>query len=59
MVMFAGTIAPIVVLFVTTKLAGVPLKVTLLALVKLSPLIRTVEPEGEFVGLKLLILAGM
>jgi hypothetical protein len=54
----AGTIAPIVVLFVTTKEAVVPLKETADAFVKFTPVILTVVPKAEFVGVKLAMLAG-
>jgi hypothetical protein len=54
-----GAIAPMVVLFVTKKLvAGIPLKVTVEALVKLFPVIFTIVPAAPFVGVKLMIEAG-
>ena len=55
---YPGTIAPIVVLFVTTKDAAVPLKETAEAFVKFNPVILTVVPGAELVGVKLTMFAG-
>ena len=55
----AGTTAPIIVLFVTTKLvAGAPPIVTAEAFVKFTPVILTVDPGRLLVGVKLVMLAG-
>ena len=55
----AGTMAPIIELFVTAKpAAATPLKVTEEALVKLLPLIRTIVPEPPPAGVKLVIVGG-
>ena len=51
-----GTVAVIWVLETTVKAASVPLKVTVLAPVKLFPPIVTVVPTGPLVGLKELIV---
>jgi len=51
--------APMVVLFVQAKLvAGIPLKVTAEALVKLLPVILTRVPAAPLLGVKLMIEAG-
>lgn len=54
----AGTIAPMIVLLVTKKVAAVPLNETAEALVKLTPVILTVVPGAVLVGVKLVMLAG-
>ena len=54
----AGTVAPIVVLLVTSKSeASVPLKLTVDAPIKFRPCMVMRVPVGELVGLKLLMLA--
>jgi hypothetical protein len=53
-----GTVAPICVLLVTVYVALLPLKATLLAPLKLLPLIVTAVPTGPVVGLKSLIVGG-
>ena len=54
----AGTIAPMVVLFVTTKGATVPLKETAEAFVKFTPVILTLVPGAELVGVNVVMFAG-
>ena len=54
----AGTVAPIVVLFVTTKEAAVALNVTAEALVKFTPVILTLVPGAVLVGVNVVMLAG-
>ena len=54
-----GATAPMVVLFVTAKLeAGIPLKLTAEAFVKLTPVILTIVPAAPLAGVKLVMLAG-
>src|SRR5947208_9885184 len=54
-----GTVAWIVVAEVTVKLALTPLNVTVVAPVKLVPLIVTLVPTGPLVGVKLVIVGGL
>ena len=55
----AGATAPIVLLFVTVKLvAGMPLKLTAEAPVKLVPVILTIVPAAPFVGVNPVMTAG-
>src|SRR4051812_23105683 len=54
-----GTVAWIVVDEVTVKLALRPLKLTVLAAVKLVPLMVTPPPAGPLTGVKLVIVGGL
>ena len=53
-----GTVAVILVSELTVKVAAVPLKVRLVAPVKLFPLIATDEPAAPFTGEKPVITGG-
>ena len=55
----AGTVARMVVSEVTVKVALVPLNATVVAPVKLVPLIVTLVPTGPLVGEKLAIVGGL
>jgi len=55
----AGTVAWIAVFDVTAKVAAVPLNVTVVAPLKLVPLIVTLAPTNPLVGVKLVIVGGL